>query len=294
MSDLAAIELPVVTPSSTVRRPPWLKVRAPGGETYSWLYEMMRSKRLHTVCEEALCPNIAECWNAGTATFMILGDTCTRSCGFCAIKTGKPLELDPQEPRHVAEAVQAMGVRHAVVTSVNRDELPDGGATMFAQTIREIRRLNPGVTVEVLIPDFQGKKSSLQIVIDARPDILNHNIETVPRLYKMVRPQARYHWSLFVLEESKRQGLRTKTGLMLGLGETPQEVLDVMQDLRDIGVDILTLGQYLQPTKNHLPIDRYVSPEEFQWYRTVGLEMGFQYVESGPLVRSSYHAAEQV
>lgn len=294
MSDLAAIELPVVTPSSTVRRPPWLKVRAPGGETYSWLYEMMRSKRLHTVCEEALCPNIAECWNAGTATFMILGDTCTRSCGFCAIKTGKPLELDPQEPRHVAEAVQAMGVRHAVVTSVNRDELPDGGAAMFAQTIREIRQLNPGVTVEVLIPDFQGKKSSLQIVIDARPDILNHNIETVPRLYKMVRPQARYHWSLFVLEESKRQGLRTKTGLMLGLGETPQEVLDVMQDLRDIGVDILTLGQYLQPTKNHLPIDRYVSPEEFQWYRTVGLEMGFQYVESGPLVRSSYHAAEQV
>ncbi len=294
MSDLAAIELPVITPSSTVRRPPWLKVRAPGGETYSWLYEMMRSKRLHTVCEEALCPNIAECWNAGTATFMILGDTCTRSCGFCAIKTGKPLELDPQEPRHVAEAVQAMGVRHAVVTSVNRDELPDGGATMFAQTIQEIRRLNPGVTVEVLIPDFQGKKSSLQIVIDARPDILNHNIETVPRLYKMVRPQARYHWSLFVLEESKRQGLRTKTGLMLGLGETPQEVLDVMQDLRDIGVDILTLGQYLQPTKNHLPIDRYVSPEEFQWYRTVGLEMGFQYVESGPLVRSSYHAAEQV
>ncbi len=294
MSDLAAIELPVITPSSTARRPPWLKVRAPGGETYSWLYEMMRSKRLHTVCEEALCPNIAECWNAGTATFMILGDTCTRSCGFCAIKTGKPLELDPQEPRHVAEAVQAMGVRHAVVTSVNRDELPDGGAAMFAQTIREIRQLNPGVTVEVLIPDFQGKKSSLQIVIDARPDILNHNIETVPRLYKMVRPQARYHWSLFVLEESKRQGLRTKTGLMLGLGETPQEVLDVMQDLRDIGVDILTLGQYLQPTKNHLPIDRYVSPEEFQWYRTVGLEMGFQYVESGPLVRSSYHAAEQV
>ncbi len=294
MPNPAPIDLPVVPPPTQRQRPPWLKVRAPGGATYSRLYTMMRSKQLHTVCEEALCPNIGECWSAGTATFMILGDTCTRSCGFCAIKTGKPLALDPDEPRHVAEAVRAMGIRHAVVTSVNRDELPDGGATVFAETIRWIRKLNPGVTVEVLIPDFQGKAAALHIVIDARPDILNHNIETVPRLYKMVRPQARYHWSLFVLEEGKRYGLRTKTGLMLGLGETPQEVLDVMQDLRDIEVDILTLGQYLQPTKNHLPIDRYVPPEEFQWYRTVGLEMGFQHIESGPLVRSSYHAEQQL
>lgn len=294
MSIPSIVDLPTLESNEPRRRPPWLKVRAPGGATYQQLYEMMRSKKLHTVCEEALCPNIAECWNAGTATFMILGDTCTRSCGFCAVKTGRPLELDPDEPRHVAEAVQKMGISHAVVTSVNRDELPDGGASWFAETIRQIRLLNPTVTVEVLIPDFQGKREALQIVIDAQPDILNHNIETVPRLYKTVRPQARYHWSLFVLEESKRQGLRTKTGLMLGLGETQQEVLEVLQDLRDIGVDIVTLGQYLQPTRNHLPIDRYVHPEEFQWYREVGMAMGFEHVESGPLVRSSYHAERHV
>lgn len=289
------IHLPLVdSPPERPRRPEWLKVRAPGGETYVRLKQMMRAKALHTVCEEARCPNIAECWGAGTATFMILGDTCTRSCGFCAVKTGRPLPVDPDEPRRVAEAVRQMGIRHAVVTSVNRDELPDGGARWFARTIEEIRRLCPGVTVEVLIPDFKGKKEALQLVIDARPDILGHNTETVPRLYRRVRPQGKYHWTLSVLEEAKRQGMRTKTGLMLGLGETFQEVIAVMQDLRRVGVDILTLGQYLQPTPNHLPVERYVTPEEFAELRRIGLELGFEHVESGPLVRSSYHAERHV
>lgn len=289
------IHLPLVdSPPERPRRPEWLKVRAPGGETYVRLKQMMRAKALHTVCEEARCPNIAECWGAGTATFMILGDTCTRSCGFCAVKTGRPLPVDPDEPRRVAEAVRQMGIRHAVVTSVNRDELPDGGARWFARTIEEIRRLCPGVTVEVLIPDFKGKKEALQLVIDARPDILGHNTETVPRLYRRVRPQGKYHWTLSVLEEAKRQGMRTKTGLMLGLGETLQEVIAVMQDLRRVGVDILTLGQYLQPTPNHLPVERYVTPEEFAELRRIGLELGFEHVESGPLVRSSYHAERHV
>ncbi len=289
------IALPVISPAQErPRRPEWLKVRAPGGETYVRLKHMMRAKALHTVCEEARCPNIAECWGAGTATFMILGDTCTRSCGFCAVKTGRPLPVDPDEPRRVAEAVRQMGIRHAVVTSGNRDELPDGGASWFARTIEEIRRLCPGVTVEVLIPDFKGKKDALQLVIDARPDILGHNTETVPRLYRRVRPQGKYHWTLSVLEESKRQGMRTKTGLMLGLGETLEEVIAVMHDLRRVGVDILTLGQYLQPTPNHLPVERYVTPQEFAELRRIGLELGFEHVESGPLVRSSYHAERHV
>ncbi len=295
------IDLPVLPPQPIAaepaerrRRPEWLKVRAPGGESYVRLKQMMRAKSLHTVCEEARCPNIAECWGAGTATFLILGDTCTRSCGFCAIKTGRPLPVDPDEPRRVAEAVRQMGIRHAVITSVNRDELPDGGASWFARTIEAIRRLCPGVTVEVLIPDFKGKRDALQLVIDARPDILGHNTETVPRLYRRVRPQGKYHWTLSVLEEAKRQGMRTKTGLMLGLGETLEEVIQVMHDLRRIGVDILTLGQYLQPTPNHLPVDRYVTPEEFAYLRRIGYELGFEHVESGPLVRSSYHAERHV
>jgi lipoic acid synthetase len=295
METPALIHLPLVdSPPERPRRPEWLKVRAPGGETYVRLKQMMRAKALHTVCEEARCPNIAECWGAGTATFMILGDACTRSCGFCAVKTGRPLPVDPDEPRRVAEAVRQMGIRHAVVTSVNRDELPDGGARWFARTIEEIRRFCPGVTVEVLIPDFKGKKEALQLVIDARPDILGHNTETVPRLYRRVRPQGKYHWTLSVLEQAKRQGMRTKTGLMLGLGETFQEVIAVMQDLRRVGVDILTLGQYLQPTPNHLPVERYVTPEEFAELRRIGLELGFEHVESGPLVRSSYHAERHV
>lgn len=292
------IELTVIdSPESQLsgnRRPEWLKVRAPGGEDYARIKNMMRAKALHTVCEEARCPNISECWNAGTATFMIHGDTCTRSCGFCAVKTGRPLPVDLDEPRRVAEAVGKMDLKHCVITSVNRDELKDGGSIIWAETIREVRAAAPNTTIEVLIPDFKGNKENLQRVIDARPDILNHNTETVPRLYKRVRPQGRYQWTLDVLAESKRQGMRTKTGIMLGLGETPDEVLSVMKDLRSVNVDVLTLGQYLQPTKNHLPVDRFVHPDEFKHYEVVGKEMGFDVVESGPLVRSSYHAERHV
>lgn len=276
------------------RKPSWLKVDLPTGETYRDLKQMMRSKDLHTVCEEAKCPNIAECWGAGTATFMVMGDTCTRSCGFCNIKTGRPEDLDPNEPMHVAESVRQMGLKHAVITSVDRDELPDCGAGHFAATIREVRRMNPGVAVEVLIPDFKGQLEHLQLVIDAAPDVLNHNTETVPSLYRRVRPQARYEWTLSVLEESKRQGMRTKTGIMLGLGETREELLTTMQDLAGIGVDVLTLGQYMQPTTRHLPVERWVTPEEFDEYRIIGENMGFDIVESGPLVRSSYHAERHV
>lgn len=290
------IELPILQQADTLilpkepRRPEWLKVRAPGGEKYADLKKMMRSKTLHTVCEEARCPNIAECWNSGTATFMIFGDTCTRSCGFCAVKTGRPLALDEHEPFHVAEAIQQMGVKHAVITSVNRDELKDGGAILWAKTIMTVREINPEVTIEVLIPDFKGNIRNLQYVIDAKPNILNHNTETVPRLYRKVRPQGKYHWTLSVLDHAQKMGMRTKTGIMLGLGEEKNEVLDVMKELRSVGVHILTLGQYLQPTKNHLPVDRFVHPSEFDEYRVIGLEMGFDIVESGPLVRSSYHA----
>ena len=276
------------------RKPNWLKVDLPTGETYSYLKKMMRSKSLHTVCEEAKCPNIAECWGAGTATFMVMGDTCTRSCGFCNIKTGKPMELDPEEPMNVAVSVKQMGVRHAVITSVDRDELPDCGAGHFAETIRAVRKINPDTQVEVLIPDFKGNLEALLLVIDAKPDVLNHNTETVPSLYRRVRPQARYEWTLSVLRESKRQGMRTKTGIILGLGETREELLQTMRDLVDAGVDILTLGQYLQPTKNHLPVERWVTPEEFDEYRIIGENMGFDIVESGPLVRSSYHAERHV
>lgn len=279
-------------PSS--RRPEWLKVRAPGGEDFARLKTMMRSKALHTVCEEARCPNISECWDAGTATFMIHGDTCTRSCGFCAVKTGRPLPVDLDEPRRVAEAVKAMNLTHAVITSVNRDELADGGSMIWAETIRAVREASPTTSIEVLIPDFKGNHANLQRVIDAKPDILNHNTETVPRLYKRVRPQGRYQWTLDVLQESKRQGMRTKTGIMLGLGEQPDEIFSVMHDLRGVEVDILTLGQYLQPTKNHLPVDRFVHPDEFKRYEVEGLAMGFSVVESGPLVRSSYHAERHV
>lgn len=289
------LDLPVITPQEQqARRPEWLKVRAPGGEDYARIKSMMRSKALHTVCEEARCPNITECWNAGTATFMIHGDTCTRSCGFCAVKTGRPLPVDYDEPRRVAEAIASMSLKHAVITSVNRDELKDGGSTIWAETITLSRVLSPATTIEVLVPDFKGNMSNLQRIIDARPDILNHNTETVPRLYKHVRPQGRFQWTLDVLAESKRQGMRTKTGIMLGLGETPAEIMDVMAELIKVHVDVLTLGQYLQPTKNHLPVDRFVHPDEFKHYEVEGLKMGFNIVESGPLVRSSYHAERHV
>jgi len=291
-------DLPVIQPAEQLlpssRRPEWLKVRAPGGESYANIKTMMRSKSLHTVCEEARCPNITECWNAGTATFMILGDTCTRSCGFCAVKTGRPLEIDPDEPRHVAESIREMNLRHAVITSVNRDERADGGSLIWAETIIRTKELNPNPTIEVLIPDFKGKMEPLQRIIDAKPDILNHNTETVPRLYRRVRPQGKFVWTLALLKEAKAQNMRTKTGVMLGLGETREEVLEVMEHLREVNVNILTLGQYLQPTKNHLPVDRFVHPSEFDEYRRIGLEMGFDVVESGPLVRSSYHAERHV
>jgi lipoic acid synthetase len=275
------------------RRPDWLKIKVPLGTTFSEIRKLVDAQGLNTVCEDARCPNMAECWNRGTATFMILGDICTRSCGFCSVKTGRPLDLDTDEPRRVAEAVAEMQLRHAVITSVNRDELKDGGAGIFSATIRAIRDRLPGCKVEVLTPDFQGKTDAIQIVIDARPDIFNHNMETVPRLYRQVRPQAKYRRSLDVLAMCKRQGLVTKTGIMLGLGERADEILQVMKDLRAIDVDIMTLGQYLQPTKDHLPVNRYVPPEEFAEWKRQGLALGFAHVESGPLVRSSYHADEQ-
>lgn len=276
------------------RRPEWLKVKAPGGDTFAQVKTMMRSKALHTVCEEARCPNISECWNHGTATFMILSDVCTRSCGFCAIKTGKPPEPDYDEPRRVAESVQNMKLKHAVITSVNRDELPDGGAEIWAMTIKAVKQQNPGITLEVLIPDFKGSARSLHTVLDAQPDVLNHNIETVPRLYRMVRPQAKYLNSLELLERAKSRGFRTKTGIMVGLGEKFDEVIQVMKDIRARRVDILTIGQYLQPTQNHLPVARFVTPDEFAEFKKIGLELGFEHVESAPLVRSSYHAERHV
>jgi lipoic acid synthetase len=275
-------------------RPDWLKVKAPLGERFSHLKNLVEGQNLHTVCEEARCPNMGECWNAGTATFMILGDICTRSCGFCAVKTGKPTGLDLDEPRRVAEAIRVMGVRHAVITSVNRDELPDGGAAVFAETIRQARLTNPGVTLEVLIPDFKGVWWALEIVLGAAPDILNHNIETVPRLYTVVRPQAKYERSLELLSRSKKGGALAKSGLMLGLGESVDEVVEVLKDLRGTGCDIVTMGQYLQPTRGHLPVVRYVHPDEFGWLKGKGLSLGFRHVESGPLVRSSYHAKMRI
>lgn len=278
------------------RRPEWLKVRAPSGETYQWVRELMRSKELHTVCEEAMCPNIGECWGKGTATFLILGDTCTRSCGFCDIKTGRPGPIDWDEPRRVAESVRAMNLQHVVITSVNRDERKDGGAPIFAMLIRRIRELQPGCSIEVLIPDFKGDPEALQIVMGAQPEILNHNVETVPRLFRTVQPQDHYEWAMTTLENAKEMDelVLTKSGIMVGLGETFDEVVEVMQDLVDRRVDILTIGQYLQPSKKHLPIDRYYTPEEFASLKQIGLEMGFKWVESAPLVRSSYQAAAQV
>ena len=279
-----------------LRRPEWIKVRAPSGESYEWLRGLMRTKALHTVCEEAMCPNMGECWGAGTATFLMLGDTCTRSCGFCDVKTGRPGPLDWLEPERVARAVRAMNLRHAVITSVNRDERKDGGAPVFAMVIRRIRELQPGCSIEVLIPDFKGSSDALKIVMDARPEILNHNVETVPRLFKKVQPQDRYEWARATLSTAKKLDpeVLTKSGIMLGLGETLDEVEAVMRDLRAWGVDILTIGQYLQPSKKHLPIERYYTPEEFAALQQYGLGIGFRWVESGPLVRSSYHAEQQV
>ncbi|MDW8171320.1 MAG: lipoyl synthase [Anaerolineae bacterium] len=283
-------------PQHPRRRPPWIRVKAPSGETYENVRQLMRSKTLHTVCEEAQCPNLGECWGKGTATFLMMGDTCTRSCGFCDIKTGRPSPLDWAEPNRIAESVRAMNLRHVVITSVNRDDRPDGGAPLFAMVIRRIRQLQPGCSIEVLIPDFKGDERALKIVMDAQPEILNHNVETVPRLFKRVQPQDNYDWAIDTLRNAKMMDplVLTKSGIMLGLGETLDEVQAVMRDLVSVGVDILTLGQYLQPSQKHLPIERYWTPGEFEALRVYGLEIGFKWVESGPLVRSSYRAEEQV
>ncbi len=278
------------------RKPEWLKVRSPGGDNYRRLKKLMRGQRLHSVCEEAGCPNIGECWEAGTATFLILGDVCTRACKYCAIAHGMPTELDWDEPRRVAEAVAELELEHVVITSVNRDELPDGGATIFAETIRLCREARPGCTVEVLIPDFKGDEDALRTVVEAKPDILNHNLETVERLHPWARPGGRYWRSISLLGAAKRMdpGMLTKSGIILGMGETTEEIRQAMEDLRKAGVDILTLGQYLRPSPYHAPIARWVTPAEFaDWKRVGEEELGYQHVESGPLVRSSYHAEKQ-
>src|SRR5688572_5954798 len=291
--------MPVDAPVQFLRprepKPEWLKVRAPGSENYLRLKGLMHELKLHTVCEEARCPNIGECWHHGTATFMILGDVCTRACSYCAVTHGKPNELDLAEPARVANAIEAMTLRHAVITSVDRDDLADGGASIFAETIRETRARVPGCRVEVLIPDFQGKEAPLHAVLDAGPDVLNHNIETVPRLYRMARSGGRYSRSLELLDRSRRYapGIATKTGIMVGLGEEQHEVLAVFDDLRTVGVSILTIGQYLRPTPAHAPMVRYYHPDEFAALKREALGRGFVHVESGPLVRSSYHAHEQ-
>jgi lipoic acid synthetase len=276
-------------------RPSWLKVRLPHGDGYFRLKSLMRECKLNTVCEGAHCPNIGECWGAGTATFMILGDVCTRSCKFCAIKTGLPREYDTDEPRRVADAIRKLGLRYAVITSVDRDDLEDGGSFIFAETIRQIRAACLGARIEVLIPDFRGNFDALRSVVDARPDVLAHNVETVPRLYLSARAGSQYQRSLDLLKKAKsfEIPMTTKSGLMLGLGEQRDEILDVLKDLREVKVDILTLGQYLQPTRAHLPVERYYPPEEFKEYRRYAGSLGFRFVASGPLVRSSYHAEEQ-
>ena len=277
-----------------LRKPKWLKVKLPTGENYKKVRALVTEHKLHTICESGSCPNMGECWGEGTATFMILGNICTRSCGFCNVKTGRPLAVDTFEPGRVAQSVKLMEVKHAVITSVDRDDLKDGGSDIWAQTIRAIRHQSPTTTMETLIPDFAGKWDNLQVLIDVAPEIVSHNIETVRRLTKQVRIQAKYDRSLEVLSRLKAGGMKTKSGIMLGLGETHEEIIESMQDLANVGVDILTIGQYLQPSAKHLPVVEFVTPERFEVYRVLGLEMGFRYVESGPLVRSSYHAEKHL
>ena len=287
------IELPVLSPEQT-RKPSWLRVKLPTGENYRHVRKLVDQYKLHTICESGNCPNMGECWGEGTATFMILGNICTRSCSFCAVATGRTSEYDRSEPQRVAEAIRLMKVKHAVITSVNRDELPDKGAWVWAETIRKVKALNPSTTSETLIPDFMGKWDVLYEVIDEAPEVVSHNMETVKRLYRQVRPQAKYERSLEQIRLTGERGRRTKSGIMLGLGETEKEVIEAMHDLNDHKCDVLTLGQYLQPTKMHLPVARFVTPEEFSYFREAGLAIGFKYVESGPLVRSSYHAERHI
>lgn len=277
-----------------VKKPDWLKVKLPTGEEYRKVRQLVSENKLHTICESGNCPNMGECWGAGTATFMILGNICTRSCGFCAVATGRPSAVDKQEPQRVADSVKLMGVKHCVVTSVDRDDLKDGGSEIWVETINAIRKTSPGTTLETLIPDFQGKWENLQRLIDIAPEIISHNLETVRRLTKQVRIQAKYDRSLEVLKRISEAGIRTKSGVMLGLGETEEEVLETIDDLVNAGVSILTLGQYLQPTKAHLPVAEFITPEKFAFYKEIGLSKGMKYVESGPLVRSSYHAEKHL
>jgi lipoic acid synthetase len=276
------------------KKPDWLRVKLPVGESYKHVRGLVETHKLHTICESGNCPNMGECWGAGTATFMILGNVCTRSCGFCAVATGRPDAVDWDEPQRVAEAIHLMKVKHAVITSVDRDELKDGGSVIWYNTIRAVKTLNPDTSLETLIPDFKGDKENIQRVIDAAPEVVSHNIETVERLTRSVRIQAKYWRSMDVLRTLKTGGMRTKSGIMLGLGETKEEVLQTMQDLVDSGVDVITLGQYLQPTQRHLAVQRFVHPDEFAELRERGYDMGFDYVESGPLVRSSYHSEKHV
>jgi lipoic acid synthetase len=290
-------ELPVIAaePATTrVKKPDWLRVKLPIGENYKQVRNLVDTHKLHTICESGNCPNMGECWGAGTATFMILGNICTRSCGFCAVATGRPEAVDFDEPQRVAEAIYLMKVKHAVITSVDRDELKDGGSIIWANTINAVRALNPETTMETLIPDFRGIWENLQRIIDVAPEIVSHNLETVERLTKQVRIQAKYHRSLEVIRRLKDGGMRTKSGIMLGLGETKEEVIQAMQDLYDNGCDVVTLGQYLQPTPKHLPVARFVHPDEFAELREIGYGIGLDYVESGPLVRSSYHAEKHI
>ncbi len=281
-------------PGTRIKKPKWLRVKLPIGENYRKVRSLVDEHKLHTICESGSCPNMGECWGEGTATFMILGNICTRSCGFCAVQTGKPDAVDTFEPGRVANSVKIMGVKHAVITSVDRDDLKDGGSEIWAQTVRAIRQQSPQTTLETLIPDFAGKWDNLQAIIDVAPEIVSHNLETVRRLTKQVRIQAKYDRSLEVLFRLKKGGMRTKSGVMLGLGESEEEVLETMSDLRSVGVDVLTLGQYLQPTPKHLPISEFITPEQFEKLGVIGNEMGFRYVESGPLVRSSYHAEKHL
>jgi lipoyl synthase len=293
---LTPVSTPSTPPAPRSRRPEWLRAKLPAGENYEDLRHLMREQRLHTVCEEARCPNIGECWNHRTATFLLLGEVCTRGCRYCAIAKGKPTALDEQEPDRIAEAVAYLQLKHAVLTSVNRDDQPDGGAHIFAESIHKIRERLPECKIEVLIPDFEGNWDALGLVMDARPDVLNHNIETVPRLFRRFRPRAGYHQSIELLARARRlrPDIVTKSGIMVGAGEANDEVLSVMDDLRAADVDVMTIGQYLAPSVTHWPIDRYVTPAEFVMFKQEGLRRGFKHVESGPLVRSSYHAHEHV
>jgi lipoic acid synthetase len=290
------IELPVVNGvvEPKVKKPDWLRVKLPIGEEYKHVRNLVDTHKLHTICESGNCPNMGECWGEGTATFMILGNICTRSCGFCAVATGRPEPVDWDEPQRVAEAINLMKVKHAVVTSVDRDEIKDGGSIIWYNTIRAIKALNPNTTLETLIPDFKAEEENIQRIIEAAPEVVSHNIETVERLTKQVRIQAKYWRSMETLRILKRGGMRTKSGIMLGLGETKEEVIQTMQNLRDSNVDVITIGQYLQPTPKHLRVQRFVHPDEFKELREIGYDMGFDYVESGPLVRSSYHSEKHV